>query len=76
MATEQDFAAEKIVTDETPVEELVEYSEYTDPKYAEKLMAESMIGADEALSQSPRKGPASETEPEPEPVPAATESGV
>jgi small subunit ribosomal protein S2 len=74
MATEQDFAAEKIVSDETPVEEVLEFSEYTDPKYAEKLMAESMIGAEEPPA-SPRKGPASETT-EAEAEPAVTETGV
>jgi small subunit ribosomal protein S2 len=43
LATEQDFAAEKIVNaDETPVEEIPEYAQYVDPKYAEQLMSESM----------------------------------
>src|SRR3979490_2951724 len=36
LATEQDCAAEKIVTDETPAEETLEYSQYVDPKYAEE----------------------------------------
>jgi small subunit ribosomal protein S2 len=75
LATEQDFAAEKIVTDETPVEELLEYSQYTDPKYAEKLMAESMMGEDVA-NQPQRKGPGSEAAPEPVPEPAVTEGGI
>ena len=43
LATEQDFTADKIVSDETPVEEgMPEYTEYVDPKYAEKIMAESL----------------------------------
>ena len=41
LATEQDFTAEKIVSDETPVEEIPEYAQYVDPKYAEQLMSES-----------------------------------
>ena len=61
------------MTDETPVEEVPEYTEYVDPKYAEKIMAESLM-EDEPLPVSPRKGPASETA---EPVAEAvvTESG-
>src|SRR5437588_8427723 len=39
LATEQDFAPEKLVAgDETPVEEIPEYSQFIDPKYAEQLM--------------------------------------
>src|SRR5437588_6932477 len=39
LASEQDFAAEKLVAgDETPVEEIPEYSQFIDPKYAEQLM--------------------------------------
>ncbi|MGH9658864.1 MAG: 30S ribosomal protein S2, partial [Bryobacteraceae bacterium] len=41
MATEQDFAAEKVATEEAPVEEVPEYTQYVDPKYAEEIMAES-----------------------------------
>jgi small subunit ribosomal protein S2 len=75
LATEQDFTADKIITDETPVEEvMLEYQEYVDPKYAEKIMAESLSMEDEPhLSQ--RKGPASETAAEPEPEAAVKESG-
>jgi small subunit ribosomal protein S2 len=70
LATEQDFTADKIVSDETPAEEgMMEYTEYVDPKYAEKIMAESLRMADEPSQGSPRKGPASETaEPASEPV--------
>jgi len=68
LATEQDFTADKIVSDETPVEEgMLEYTEYVDPKYAEKIMAESLSMEEEPASVSQRKGPASEkaeTEPE------------
>jgi small subunit ribosomal protein S2 len=78
LATEQDFSAEKLdtVTDETPVgESMMEYAEYVDPKYAEKVMAESMSLADEPAPTS-RKGPASETAAEPAAEPAVTESGM
>jgi len=73
LASEQEFTSEKIVTDETPVEEVPEYTEYVDPKHAEKIMAESLM-EDEPPPVSPRKGPASETA---EPVAEAvvTESG-
>src|SRR5690242_181400 len=61
LATEQDFTADKIVQDETPAEEgMLEYTEYVDPKYAEKIMAESLM-EEEPAPVSPRKGPASET---------------
>jgi len=46
LATEQDFTAERIVTDETPVEESAEYSQYFEPQYAEKLMSESLVEDD------------------------------
>jgi small subunit ribosomal protein S2 len=75
LATEQDFTADKIVQDEAPVEEgMVEYTEYVDPKYAEKIMAESLSMEDAPVPVSPRKGPASETA-EPAGEAAATESG-
>jgi small subunit ribosomal protein S2 len=57
LATEQDFAAEKIVSDETPVEEIPEYAQYVDPKYAEQLMSESMPDEDLPSMSLPRKGP-------------------
>jgi small subunit ribosomal protein S2 len=72
LASEQEFTSEKIVTDETPVEEVPEYTEYVDPKYAEKIMAESLM-EDEPPPMS-RKGPASETA-EPEAEAVVTESG-
>ena len=73
LATEQDFTADKIISDETPSEEgMLEYTEYVDPKYAEKIMAESMSMEEPLSSPSPRKGPASETA-EPVEEPAVTE---
>jgi len=75
LATEQDFTAEKIVTDESPSEEVPEYTQYVDEKYAAELMAETESVADDDLpSTSLRKGPASETA-ESIPEPAITESG-
>jgi small subunit ribosomal protein S2 len=59
LASEQDFAAEKIISDETPVEEIPEYAQYVDPKYAEQLMSESMPDEDLPSMSLPRKGPAS-----------------
>ena len=72
LATEQDFAAEKIVTDETPAEETLEYSQYVDPKYAEEIMAETFVEEEGPASQ--RKGPGFETA-EAIPEPAVTKSG-
>ena len=73
LATEHDFTADKIVSDEAMGEEaMMEYTEYVDPKFTEKIMAESMSLAEEPSSQ--RKGPASEVaEPVSEPV---AEGGV
>jgi len=75
LATEQDFTAEKIVSDEPAGEEVPEYTQYVDEKYAAELMAETESVADDDLpSTSLRKGPASETA-ESIPEPAVTESG-
>ncbi|MGI8992407.1 MAG: 30S ribosomal protein S2 [Bryobacteraceae bacterium] len=73
LATEHDFTAEKLITDETPEGEgTPEYTAYVDPKYAEQIMTESLMG--EEPGGNHRKGPASETaEPVPEP---ALESGI
>ena len=46
--------------EEVPVEEMPEYSEYVDPKYAAQLMSESMPDEDLPSTSLPRKGPASE----------------
>ena len=56
LATEHDFTAEKVMSDETSVEELAEDSQFMDPTYAEKIMQESLM-LDDTTS---RKGPASE----------------
>jgi len=77
LATAQDFTADKIVQEETVAEEgMAAATEYLDPKYAEKIMAESLSLEDDTTSQSQRKGPASETAAETaaEPV-AAIEAG-
>ena len=61
LASEQDFVVEKIVpSDETPVEEIPEYSQFIDPKYAEQLMSESLSDEDLPSMSLPRKGAASE----------------
>src|SRR6266446_5119754 len=56
LASEQDFTAEKVVADDVVVEDLSEFSQYTDPKYAEQIMQESLMMDDTAA----RKGPQSE----------------
>jgi small subunit ribosomal protein S2 len=62
LATEQDFAAEKIVSEDEGAAEHTpeEYTQYLDPKYAEQLMSESLATSEEA-EPTPRKGPASES---------------
>jgi small subunit ribosomal protein S2 len=55
LATEQEFTAEKIVTDETPPEEIPEYTQYVDPRYAEQLMSESIPDQDLPSVSLPRK---------------------
>ncbi|MBZ5603362.1 MAG: 30S ribosomal protein S2 [Acidobacteriia bacterium] len=61
LATETDFAAEKIVAgEETPVEEIPEYAQFIDPKYAEQLMSESMPDEDLPSTSLPKKSVASE----------------
>jgi small subunit ribosomal protein S2 len=50
LATEHDFTAERIVTEETGSDEsTAEYSQYFEPQYAEKLMSESLVD-DDSLS--------------------------
>jgi small subunit ribosomal protein S2 len=60
LATEQDFTAEKIITDETPAEEIPE-STLFDPQQLDQLMSESISDEDLPSMSLPRKGPASET---------------
>ncbi len=62
LATQEDFTAEKIVTDETPLEEIPEFTQYVDPRYSEQLMSESLSDEDLPSMSLPRKGPASEEE--------------
>jgi len=65
------------VQEEPAAEEgMLAATEYLDPKYAEKIMAESLSLEDDAASQSQRKGPGSETTTDAaaEPV-VATEAG-
>src|SRR5947209_19024087 len=61
LATEHEFAAEKIVSDEEggPEHTPDEYTQYLDPKYAEQLMSESLVASAEPETP-PRKGPGSE----------------
>jgi small subunit ribosomal protein S2 len=62
LATEQDFVAEKIVSEDEAVAEHTpeEYTQYLDPKYAEQLMSESLATSEEPEA-TPRKGPGSES---------------
>ena len=60
LATEQEFAAEKIVSDETPAEEIPEYAQF-DPQQLDQLMSEGLSLEDLPNMSLPRKGPASET---------------
>jgi small subunit ribosomal protein S2 len=56
LATEQEFAAEKIVSDETPMEEIPEHTQYLDPQFAEQIMQESLSSDEDLPSVSlPRK---------------------
>jgi small subunit ribosomal protein S2 len=64
LATEHDFAAERIITDETPIEDIPEYTQYIDPRYSEQIMSETLADEDLPSVSLPRKGPVSEaTEP-------------
>ena len=55
LATEQDFATEKIATDETPVEEMPEYTQF-DPQTLDQLMSEGLSDEDLPSMSLPRKG--------------------
>lgn len=68
LATEQEFVAEKIVTEEGPAEEIPEYTQYVDPRYAEQIMAEGLSDEDLPSMSLPRKTPGTEA---PEPTPEA-----
>ena len=60
LATEHDFTAEKIVTDDTPMEEVPEYTQF-DPQQLDQLMSEGLSDEDLPSMSLPRKGPSSET---------------
>jgi small subunit ribosomal protein S2 len=62
LATEQDFVAEKIVSEDEAAADHSpeEYTQYLDPKYAEQLMSESLATSEEPET-TPRKGPGSES---------------
>ncbi len=59
LATEHDFTPEKVVTDETPLEEIPEFTEF-DPRQLDQLMSEGLSDEDLPSMSLPRKGPASE----------------
>jgi small subunit ribosomal protein S2 len=60
LATEHEFAADKIVGDDAASEEIPIDTGYFDPKYAEQLMSETLSEEDLPSTSLPRKGPASE----------------
>ena len=60
LATEQEFAAERIISDEAATEEVPEYTQYVDPRYAEQLMAEGIADEDLPSVSLPRHAPATE----------------
>jgi small subunit ribosomal protein S2 len=60
LATEHDFSAEKIITEETPQEENLEYAQF-DPQQLDQLMSEGISDEDLPSMSLPRKGPGQET---------------
>ena len=76
LATEQEFTAEKIITDETPPEEIPEYTQYVDPQvrradsWRRALMEGPALGLAAAQGSRCRKPP-----PKPAAEPAVTEGG-
>ena len=56
LATETEFSADRVVTEESPLEETSsEYSQYFEPQYAEKLMSESLSEEDLSNLNIPKK---------------------
>ncbi len=55
LASEQDFTAEKIISDDTPVEEIADFQQYVDPKFNEQLMSESMPDEELPSMSLPRR---------------------
>ena len=64
LATEHDFSAEKIITDETPQEGMLDYSQF-DPLQLDRLMSESIPDEELPSMSLPRKGPGQEASEEP-----------
>jgi small subunit ribosomal protein S2 len=54
LATEHDFPAEKVITDETPPEEIPEYTQF-DPQQLDQLMSEGLSDEDLPSMSLPRK---------------------
>ncbi len=54
LATEQDFPAEKVITEETPPEEIPEYTQF-DPQQLDQLMSEGLSDEDLPSMSLPRK---------------------
>ena len=54
LASEQDFPAEKVITDETPPEEIPEYTQF-DPQQLDQLMSEGLSDEDLPSMSLPRK---------------------
>ena len=60
LATEHDFSVEKIITDDTPQEEMPEYTQF-DPQQLDQLMSEGISDEDLPSMSLPRRGAGSET---------------
>jgi small subunit ribosomal protein S2 len=71
LASEHDFVTEKIVAEETPLEDIPEATQYFDPQYAEQLMAEGLSDEDLPSVSLPRRSPV--PEPAGESLPAVSE---
>ena len=69
LATEHDFTAEKVASDEAGVEDITDYTQYVDAKDLEQIMQESLMV--DGSPAATRKGPGSETA---EPVAEATQT--
>jgi len=64
LATEQDFAVEKIVPVEEShtIEDMSQYAQYVNAEYSEQLMSETLINDEDLPNVSlPKKGPATES---------------
>ncbi len=61
LATEHDFSADKVIAEDTAMEDIPADTTYFDPKYAEQLMAESIPDEDLPSMSLSRKGPVAQT---------------